>query len=820
MSFGLKRQDVAALLVVADPQPTMSHGLNTDHINLKWILRRRTKANDIEGENSVPRKQDPLGTLSKPRERTVHQSPHRVVVSPTASSLAALPGGEIQVSTHHNNNNGNGNDHHTNNTNDMSPQSSFSLEQDSASHHDESHSRFRGGDGTRNLLTLDQSTVCSMDSKHTVLLDSPRSVFIVLSNGHSVARICKADQQEFYNEALRTGVPLDMVNLRIAAENKRRLQCYHSLRAAYVELCSKLSSEALADAIRDQKYGIEIEAAKNRQRMKNVPRYAYYGGEDLGLFDEDCYRLLEHARNKTVDEVRNVLEQNEKKIQQQNERERNADQDMSALDAERRALEMKEKDQRERSRAIQRRADEFRQRVQRIRQEQEDEMEGLRKRVEVKQQEQEEFIEQQEMLRRHLSMSSFEAQQQKRVQVRQSVAAKDEKRRQDLIRRSEYLTQLHQREQDRRKEQLSEEHRLSKEALNERGRVTRLLAAVQLEEKRMKSEFAIAQSNERAEQFKKTRAMRFEARKQLVEERKERGAQARQLAEEKRARKALELEMDYERKQQYIADMNEEHEREMTLQKELNKQSRMIQKDEQTRCKQVNAFQSVGYLADAQAKADWLERENEKRRLLALQVRQERDALYRARDMILQQVEESEVQRKKQETFVKANSSNISSMLQHTISSSHNVSAQSNASATVSPSRTARLDKKLPSSESVPTTKSSKAAVTAGDIVSKRSQLRSYSRSDPNDAPPITFTGVEDHSVAEKQQTEQTQSAPSHPTTIAVIAPPTESDVATTASQLNATSADAPLLEGEPQPPTAAKEGGSNSETFESHEQL
>lgn len=615
----LNREDIAALTVVADGH--RSHGLNLDHIDLGWILA------------------DPPEEISS----TASSSRRRHAGASSASSDCPAPVMQLEYRD-------------SSVPEGMLQERSLDTPapaQDTASSKQTSMSRDRSPSATfgiLNLTALDHEAICPRNPRH-VLLDSPRSVFIVLSNGYSVESLCRADPQVFYNEALRTGVPLDMVNLRIAADNKRRSQRYLQLRDAYIKLREKNDLNEVVSAVRDQKYGVEVEAVRNRRAMASIPRYAYHGGEDLGLLDEDCRRVLEHSRSSVIDEVRRALELHEKKLQQSIQAEAKLLSNSTTFEAEKRVEEMKERDRRQRSVAIQKRTEEFRQRIQRIRQEQEEHSEDLRQRVELKEREHEEFRLHQTELRRMEVAAGAEHQHHKRMSIKEQVHQRDEERREELIRKAEYMAKLHQRDLERKRQQKAKESMEMQEINEGRSRAIRQIAAMQLEEKRLKSEDAIERSNQRAAEFKQSRAMRFEARKKLLAERAERGAVARRIAEEKRDARAKETAEEYERKQQFIADVAEEHRQQLTLQKELSKQTRLVQLEDQQRCKSVSLFRSVAYLADAAAKASWLERENKKRDLLALQVRQEREALHRARDLMQRQAEEAEIERRKQTTF-------------------------------------------------------------------------------------------------------------------------------------------------------------------------
>ena len=589
----LSKEAIAALEVIANPRVAFRHRLDLKNVSLQWIFRRRSRP--------------PSSTESSPqRERSSWQehSPDLTPIKPQQHTVEDA------------------------NVEDM-PSKRAPLT------------------GMRTLLSLDTSAPVTNSD---ILIDSPRSAYVILSRGHRVAELCPVDNQELYNAALIEGTSRDMVELRIIAENKRRAGRYNALVANYQELCKAVSSSEVVQAILNYAEGLRLEDEANLKRMETIPRYSYTPLRDSRLFDQDCEQVIVEARCKTLEEIKRKLDQNARNVLQQVERERRFAKEKESLQELKRQQEQRDRERRERSIEIQKRGDEFHAKVAAIHQQQAAEVEAKRAALDQREsdlQKRREILQQ----KRESALADAAARRaERRRSVKEQLSLADEERRVALQERSSLLSRMHERDIQRRQETKRAELRELRDIGALKGRAARQLAEIRMEEKRLKLEGKLERISLRAEELQHSKALRLAAKRSHLHERHEYSELARKTAEHLRAEHLEQLTQHYAHKQQQIEEANEERRRQQVLLEEMGRQSRAMQLEERRRSALEKEFSTIGYMNNTLAKSKWLERESEKRSKLACQIRQEREALDRAKEEIIRRIEQGEVERRKEDS--------------------------------------------------------------------------------------------------------------------------------------------------------------------------
>ena len=97
--------------------------------------------------------------------------------------------------------------------------------------------------------------------------------------------------------------------------------------------------------------------------------------------------------------------------------------------------------------------------------------------------------------------------------------------------------------------------------------------------------------------------------------------------------------------------MEKERKQRLELKSEMSKQTRITQLEEKERCMSALEFKYIGYQGNSMSKNRWLELEAEKKKVLSSQAKQEREALFRAKELVLKKIEEEEILRRKRESY-------------------------------------------------------------------------------------------------------------------------------------------------------------------------
>jgi hypothetical protein len=156
------------------------------------------------------------------------------------------------------------------------------------------------------------------------------------------------------------------------------------------------------------------------------------------------------------------------------------------------------------------------------------------------------------------------------------------------------------------------------------------------------------ETENRAVEFAELKHERMEVKRARLAAKQERGAAARAVAEVKKAQRVATLEDGFRLKEESLREVMGDREREHNLKRERMTQARLERTLEKERAASATEFHYVGYVEANQKKTAWLEREAQKRRTLSSHVRQEREALDRARAQVLSEIDVEERVKRRQ----------------------------------------------------------------------------------------------------------------------------------------------------------------------------
>lgn len=598
----MSRDDIAALEVVADPKARFQHKLCIHNVDLRWILKR----------TEVP----PSTDTSRQQSR-----------AQTAIEASADVGGADSSAAGHPNR----------------PQSASNDTNKSRKH----ELTFVDAPPLLSLDMLDTSTAVEDKS---VLLNSPRSIFVVLKNGLSVHEICAVSKQQYFNDGLLDGVTVETVQMRIAAENERRGQKFQVLLREYRNLCSNSSCEEVVDAIRSHRYGFENEQSKNSEQLRSIPHYAHAGKLDISVLDTDCIDVMVKSRGRTLNEIRRVLNQRDKVLHQAIDKERSLFEKEANQERESKRVQQQQQNIREEK------AHEFRAKRERVQERvklligsQDERREQRREAMIVEREVHEQRAAERKALDRHASEQLIGFREKRRRRAREAQESMLEERRSKILEKQDFVTKIHERQMQLKKEELNKRSVQFNKLANERRSVIREITENEYHTRVTKMLDVEEKAEERTREFNHVREVRQGAKRQAAEARAVRGAATRLNAEAIKMQRLAELERQHDEKLSNIEiAQREKHER-LVLENEVSAQVRLEKTEEKKRSHSAMEFQYIGYMNSNHSKTTWMEREALKRKTLAGHVRQEREAMSRARDQVVSQLDQTEISRKKRD---------------------------------------------------------------------------------------------------------------------------------------------------------------------------
>ena len=483
------------------------------------------------------------------------------------------------------------------------------------------------------------------------MLNSPRSALVVLKQGYSVADLCQVKPSEFIIQGSLEGATSETIEMRIVAENKRRSNRYKKCLNEYIRLCQSVAFTDLVRAIREHKYGEDEQRQENRECLAQVPLFAHGGKQDLTILDPDHLNVLLLARDRTVKDIRRSLELKEKNLDLFVAKEQAVLAKDVPLEKLRQQQEEVVLERRAHNVELQKRSKLFRERVERVTREQEAHIQERRERMEQRHQEQEEIQERRRAEKAAAEEVKRQQTEERLKSVRQQLQISEEERRVTLLGKAELTAKLQQRERQRKKEIMEAHAQECKRITEQRLSIIRNLAEIETDERRQRAESVLEKSSDRLKGFAELKQLRLEAKKHFSHEKEERRAAARRNAEEARLRHLRELEENFDQQQRNIAEMEKERQMRLELKSEMAKQTRITQLEEKERCMSALEFKYIGYQGNSMSKTRWLELEAEKKHVLSSHAKQEREALFRAKELVLKKIEEEEILRRKRESY-------------------------------------------------------------------------------------------------------------------------------------------------------------------------
>ena len=631
----LSRDDIAAMEVVCDRKAAFSHRLNLSRIDVRWILdlkgdkkglppRSRSTAtsatHSARGDNDRPKTSETLDNISPVKEGD--QAPSSVADPDDYAALHSARSSATGMST--------------------------------ASSVRRGHKRFRFVNPPTTFLTLrDLDRTQVIDPKDAQpLINSPRSAFIVLKNGYSMMDVCGVPAQEYYNKALLDGVTVETVKMRIAAEEERRIKKFNSLLSAYDSLCREAEREEVVEAIRTHKYAEDLTREEDEARLKEIPHYAHPGNLDLTVLDSDCVDVLQKSRSRTLQEIRRSLDQRDRLLKQSIERETAVmeKERQAAMETQRvqmeaaRARDEKANQQKERRREVERR-------VEKLLQSQAELTEVRRAELLQEQEHQANRVKEKKKLEKYASVAMIADRDQRRKQVRQQQEQLLEEKRENLLQRQELQAKMKERELQLKRQAAAERSQIRNEIAEKRRETIRQLsekAALDREEKQLTME---EEAEIRAREYARMREIRQERKRERQQKKSERTSYIRQQGDQIKRHRLMELERDYQEKLRGIELAQREKEDRAALEKEMAAQVHLEKQEEKERAMNANEFHKVAYVSGSNAKQRWMERSQQKRKVLSSQVRQEREAMIRAKTQVFNEIERQEIKRRKEAAY-------------------------------------------------------------------------------------------------------------------------------------------------------------------------
>lgn len=493
-----------------------------------------------------------------------------------------------------------------------------------------------------------ESNMSVTGGKAPVLINTPRSAFVLLKNGFSLSDLCGVPVQEYYNKALLDGATLETVKMRIAAEDERRAKRFNSLLKVYAQLCSHVSREEVVDAIRAHKYAEDIHKEEDEERLRSIPHYAHAGKFDLTILDSDCIDVLQKSRARTMMEIRRSMDQRDRlqkhSIEKENdlmEREKAAQEEFMRVQQDNSVARA------ERAEQLKARRGEVERRVEKLLQTQEELTEMRRQALIEQDQLLSQRAKEKKELQKTASLVMIDERERRRRQVREENSAMMEERRAELIQKAEMQALMKERENELKRARQLERSRAKTEHAEKRRQTIKQLSEEAAAARKQKQFEMETMAEARAEEFGRRRQLRQIAKRIRANQKAERTAAIREQGEHIKQHRMEELEREYQEKLKGIEQAQEEKKERIILTKEMNAQVQLEKVEEKERASMADEFSKIAYVSSSNAKQRWMERAEQKREVLTAHVRQEREAMMRAKEQVFLEMEAEEIRRRK-----------------------------------------------------------------------------------------------------------------------------------------------------------------------------
>jgi hypothetical protein len=484
--------------------------------------------------------------------------------------------------------------------------------------------------------------------KAPVLINTPRSAYILLKNGFSLSDLCGVPVQEYYNKALLDGATLETVKMRIAAEDERRAKRFNSLLKVYSQLCANVSREEVVDAIRAHKYAEDIHKEEDEERLRSIPHYAHAGKFDLTILDSDCVDVLQKSRARTMMEIRRSMDQRDRlqkhSIEKENdlmERERAAQEEFLRVQQDNSVARA------ERAEQLKARRGEVERRVEKLLQTQEELTEMRRQALIEQDQLLSQRAKEKKELQKTASLAMIDERERRRRQVREENSSMMEERRAELIQKAEMQALMKERENELKRARQMERSRAKTEHAEKRRQTIKQLSEEAAAARKQKQFEMESMAEARSEEFARRRQLRQIAKRIRANQKAERTAAIREQGEHIKQHRMEELEREYQEKLKGIEQAQEEKKERIVLTKEMNAQVQLEKVEEKERATMADEFSKIAYVSSSNAKQRWMERAEQKRVVLTAHVRQEREAMMRAKEQVFLEMEAEEIRRRK-----------------------------------------------------------------------------------------------------------------------------------------------------------------------------
>lgn len=495
----------------------------------------------------------------------------------------------------------------------------------------------------KTLATLDCSKSIADVPDSAALINSPRSALVILKNGFAVADLLGVPEKAIRNQALLDGATGDAVKLRLKADAKRRETRREIVAVEYAKLCDAADRDAVVEAIRDHHFAMLRQQKKNDEATRKLEPLAPGGKLDLTLLDDECVDVVKQSRARAAEELRRVVNQQQRQKERLLRKEEEMLRAQSALAGEAQNSNV------HRDRAIRAKVRAVRQHQQRQAERSTRNLAAQRDKEEMKRStllaKMDESLGRASLHRTmtmHATTDLVEDRERRRAEVRDRERLMLEERRDDVEQKASLKDRLMRRNIELRDEALRQKRIESEEVAARRREELKKSAAAQAAAREAKSLTLQEEAEIRAAEIAEAKAARLEAKKQRALDKEVRRRAAHEAREEKRKQMLAELDEAQRRKEEAIATAEEERKRAIVIANEQMSQVRLERAEEQRRAKSVAEFKYVGYVSANNHKTEWIEREAEKRKTVAAHMRQEREALLRAKDDVLHDLESVE----------------------------------------------------------------------------------------------------------------------------------------------------------------------------------
>jgi len=511
--------------------------------------------------------------------------------------------------------------------------------------------------GKLNLMNFNEEYYNIPDRKSNdlqVLIDSPRSAIVILKNGCTVEQLCRTSIQKYRSEALIEGLEPQLMQLRIDHDEKKRQAYLSFLREEYTELCGRATSHG--DIIQ-RMYLSERKMATEFSPARNIgPLYASPGKLPMHILNEENFAVLRVARSRAEDEVHRLLSLRQRLQGGSKLRER-----ASQLRASRAEHEVeirndiKVQELREKGLLIAERYKCALERAQRLKKEKADKVERARVTIESREE---------KLAQRLVALNAGKAEENRKIfdEKRRVMKQKKEQVDQDNLNRMleadakrKELERIKAQEMMERQIAIRALQQVKTEKVRERKSKTKELYDAIEESRRAKLEQSELATQKRRTEFEEMKRSMMEMRKDRHEKKEEKRHNAKEKVIESEKQRLHEMLTLIEEKDQHVASVISESQWKNRVAQEESRLKSEDRKNELLRRSLIRDFElaTKTYLYEErnQRNLDDMKR----RKVLHVQVRQERDAILRAKDKILQDMEASDVKRRKDDNFKMCN---------------------------------------------------------------------------------------------------------------------------------------------------------------------